>query len=87
MHQPGRRTVKVIDVQDADRVRPSALHAFWRWFRRDFVLRRVALLSGVALGLFVFGYIVVHVILLAPVILLAVLLIAYGISGRLRVRP
>jgi hypothetical protein len=87
MHQPGRRTVKVIDVRDPDRAPAGALHAFWLWFRRDFVLRRIALLCGGALGMFVFGYIIVHVILLAPVILLAVLLFAYGISGRLRVRP
>jgi hypothetical protein len=85
MSKSKRREVKVVDVRDAERSPPGALQAFLRWFGQDLVLRRISLLAGGALGLFIVGYIVVHMLMLAPVVLLAVFLVAYGISGRRRV--
>jgi len=86
MSDSRRKTVKVVEVRDPESSPPGALHGFLRWFRQDFVLRRVSLLAGGALGLFIVGYIVVHMLMLAPVVLLAALLVGYGISGRRRVR-
>ena len=66
--------------------RGGFLRAFWAWFRRDFVLRRLALLVSALCMLFTVGYILVHMILLAPVLLLAGLCFLYGVSGRTRIR-
>lgn len=54
------------------------------WFRRDFILRRFALVVGGLCVLFIFGYVLFHALLMVPVFLLAVICFCYGASGRRR---
>lgn len=77
------RRVVVVDVRNADepRARRGSI-AFWRWLRRDFILRRLSLLASAAGLVFVFAYLLLHVIMLAPLLLLSVLTFLYGVSGR-----
>ena len=64
--------------------RPNLFGALLAWFRRDFVLRRLSLVVGGLCVLFIFGYVLFHTLLMAPVFLLAVLCFWYGASGRRR---
>ena len=86
MNKP--RRVVVVDVRDADESRAADLRAsrgliaFWRWLRRDFILRRLSLLASAAGLVFVFAYLLLHVIMLAPLLLLSILAFLYGVSGR-----
>jgi hypothetical protein len=86
MREPWRR-IFVVYPEGRDPPRLGFFRAFWIWFRRDFVLRRISLLVSGLCVLFILGYLLVHVILLAPVLLLAVLCFMYGVSGARRRTP
>lgn len=76
------RRVVVEEMRNAAGPRPGFLAAFGRWFRRDFILRRLSLLVSAGCLITVFCYMLIHVIMLAPLLLLAVLAFFYGVSGR-----
>ncbi|MBN2490432.1 MAG: hypothetical protein JXQ29_06245 [Planctomycetes bacterium] len=86
MWPPGRR-VFVVLPEGRNAPRLGFLRAFWIWFRRDFVLRRLALVVSGLCVLFILGYLLLHVILLAPALLLAVICFLYGMSGSRRAEP
>jgi len=86
MNEP--RRVAAVEMQDADQPGPGLFTAAglfaasWRWLRRDFILRRLSLMASALCLVFVFGYLLLHVITLVPLLLLAVLAFLYGVSGR-----
>ena len=72
------RRVTVIECRNG---RPGLFKALLEWFRRDFILRRISLVVSGLCALFIFGYVLFHTLLMAPVFLLAVLCFWYGASG------